>query len=91
MRKYTVSIHVQRLKMMLKKDNPCQCCPAAWRLNSGFSAGDLWNSKASEVCTICREFVGLNGNGLCPCFVLKKETIPITLKAIKEYDNERNR
>lgn len=84
---YTREIHIERLKEMMTRPNPCRCCPAAPSLDSQCSSAILWQTNYEEKslldpCIVCREFIGLtdhskadrrNPYDRCPCHVLGKE------------------
>lgn len=90
--KYTEAIHVHRLKLMLKRDNLGNHCPAARKFYGGGSYGEMWATEKSDPdavrpCRICLSFVGLHEERsyLCPCIILGcKEARKRTEKALKE-------
>lgn len=74
MKKYSVAIHANRLKQMLKRENSINCCPAG----SNFSDITIakWASTKEEICSTCLNFVNINptlGDVTCPCSFLGKE------------------
>jgi len=94
---YTTKYHAYRLSLMLRRENPCNCCPAS----KGFSCETpcliliLWSSS-SDPCKICRTFIGLDPNPdsgpYCPCRVLgKKEALRRTRKALKKFYTPKKR
>ncbi len=90
MKEYTEAIHAKRLIGMLKKKNPCECCPAGRRYKvrdnnsmgwGGFNARDTYRNR--EYCKICKRFVGIKKS--CPCHQFgKKEAIRRTWLALEE-------
>ncbi|HEA67734.1 MAG TPA: hypothetical protein ENI07_13050 [Desulfobacterales bacterium] len=65
-RKYTEKIHAQRLLKMLKKKEPCGCCPAqpgykanTWSLFDRNNTG--WHESVDDICRTRLHFVGLRG------------------------------
>jgi hypothetical protein len=81
MKKYTVDIHVRRLKEMLEKHNPCLCCPA----QRNFRTHTIF--MYHNPCNICRKFV--DTEDVCPCSALGKEkVIKRTWIAIEEYEDK---
>ncbi len=85
--KYTEKIHAQRLLKMLKKKEPCLCCPAQpYFTTSGdrcISRRFLSATFGGGACEICQKFIGLT-IGDCPCYRLKgKEAIKRTWLALE--------
>ena len=83
-KKYTLKTHKKNLIAMLKKGNPCMCCPAGKDYETGISL-----HRRDEVCEICTNFVGYSktaANGptsSCPCFYYdKKDAIRRTYEAL---------
>lgn len=73
--KYTLKLHKHRLTLMLKRDEPCRCCPAAKGFDGREFPWIMWSRDpwANNSCTICRAFVGLFPIiGGCPCTRLGK-------------------
>ena len=98
-RKYTREIHIKRLRGMLKRKEPCLCCPKMRRYTwTGLiswterGVGEyLWDNEY-EACAICLEFLGLSSwNTDCPCNELgKEEALKQTIIALEkeDYQNE---
>lgn len=87
-KKYTVAIHVKRLKRMLKMGGSLEeRCPGAPELSAYNSRSELW-SDTSNPCHVCRGFVGMVHNMLlCPChFLGEREAMEVTVRGIKEYE-----
>jgi hypothetical protein len=91
--KYTLAIHKKRLRKMLKRKEPCSCCPAAKRYGVMAFCHAMWGgiSEVEHICGICREFIGLKAPHplynleKCPCYVLgQTEAIKRTLIALEE-------
>ena len=89
--KYTKEIHEQRLRKMLDKKEPCNCCPAGrgYQPDTFERWGvDVWyGDDGYAVCSICRTFIGLkprpSGVKRCPCLVLgKKRALMRTYEAL---------
>ena len=68
--RYTEARHAQRLTQMLKRKEPCQCCPAVTKNAAGSGSGPAFSSQVSpftcwsnmfplDICNICRTFIGL--------------------------------
>ena len=91
--KYTEKLHAYRLKLMLKRDNICDCCPAA----EGFrnDRQPTYNWTGYDACEICDSFilrakdiaVPSNTDGFCPCFMYENPT-EMTLLALERYYKE---
>ena len=88
-RTYTIRIHKDRLRKMLKREHPCGCCPAARRFDAARSTIELW-SEDTWPCNVCRAFIGLEGPApacslnRCPCHALSKgEALERSFKALK--------
>ena len=68
-RKYTEAVHAKRLLGMLKREEPCECCPAQYRYKKWSlfikGAGERPNRLA---CQVCRAFVKIKEG--CPCGIL---------------------
>lgn len=93
MKKYTKEIHAARLRGMLKRKQPCICCPPTPRYNDKESISALW-SNADEACKICLEFVGLKFPTNepffdCPCCALGDKAIDRTILALEEYESNK--
>ncbi len=89
MRKYTRKIHIQRLRQMLKRDEPCKCCPATKEFTIRFTKlpWEQNNNEGLTPCQVCRRFVGVAGGNGCPCYTLgKKKAIEQTLAALEAED-----
>ena len=77
---YTEKLHAHRLKVMLKREDPCNYCPKAKNFEIGTSiwegARDLlyeiphYFSSPTGACKVCQEFVNTFD---CPCFELGRE------------------
>ena len=81
---YTTKLHAYRLSLMLKRDEPYGCCPAAPKFNGSLGATELWEGIPCEICT---SFIGLKGLN-CPCIQLKRnedKAIAQSHKALREY------
>lgn len=79
--KYTEKIHAKRLLGMLKKKEPCLCCPAQlfYRKNTG----EFIAKPQKSCCRICRIFVELERG--CPCLQLgDEEAIKLTWLALEK-------
>ena len=48
---YTEKVHAQRLLKMLKRKDPCGCCPAAKSFDSSKDCTELWNYEKEIPCT----------------------------------------
>jgi hypothetical protein len=80
MKEYTQKEHAQRLLKMLKKKNPCGCCPAGLYFKGYVTASNknrfIKGLDFDDVCPICLNFVGIKDNYCernCPCNELGKE------------------
>jgi len=81
MRKYTEKIHGARLLKMMKKKNPCMCCPAQSRFKT--RTHFMFDNGGGAVCGICLDFVGTPYS--CPCqYYGHKEAIKRTWIALEE-------
>lgn len=97
LKRYTKDVHMSRLSKMMNTDDFYCRCPATPNYSALISAQNrthLWKlSSPTEICTICRETVGLPGwgyakvaGGKCPCNVLGKIEAKIrTMEALEEY------
>jgi len=56
---YTKKVHIHRLRLMLKRDDPCGCCPAAKMFNAEGYPNILWKDYPN-ICNVCRSFIGLH-------------------------------
>ena len=77
--KYTEKIHAKRLLGMLKKKDPCTCCPGASHYD--------WNVAAvsDTACKVCQSFIGVRVTVTCPCLKLgRKEALKRTWIALEE-------
>ena len=70
---YTEKLHRHRLKLMMKRSDPCGLCP----VSEGFHApSPTWAKTLKKYknnpCEVCMKFVGITFNGIegCPCHVL---------------------
>lgn len=85
---YTEKLHRHRLRVMLGKSNPCDCCPAARKFDPKDSPTFLWSAENAEntenyPCRVCREFVGIESS--CPCNALGQyEALRRTLARLEE-------
>jgi len=91
---YTLDIHVQRLRKMLKTNTkPCSKCPARPEFKPHKSVR-LWNSTPREICRICATFVHVKSKRdpdfyRCPCYYWgESEAIFKSWEAIEEYDEK---
>ena len=93
-KKYTREIHIKRLRGMMKRKKPCNCCPAAPYY--GTRAGnphwsDLWRRTPerwgdNNICRICSGFVGIAGRG-CPCHIYgEEEALKRTIIALEKEE-----
>ena len=83
---YTTKLHAYRLSLMLKRDEPCGCCPSAPKLNGSNRSDEPWKGHPNP-CHICKRFVGITDLSCqCPCFLLGKDkAIERSHKALREY------
>jgi len=90
--KYTTAIHAKRLKQMLKRKDPCACCPAAPYFDENKPSRIMWSDKPNP-CRICLDFVGLTHEtgSRCPCFILDERAIIETLKALERWEKSNER
>ena len=81
---YTTKLHAHRLSLMMLRDEPCGCCPAAPEFYfERRSMAQLWKNCP---CFICRDFVDIKDSAKCPCTSLgEKKAITRTHKKLKEY------
>lgn len=88
---YTEKLHAHRMKLMLRRKDPCGLCPKMKDFEIGFgrlltTGVTLWEgdrSMGTGSCKVCQEFVGITRN--CPCFALGKErAIKRTWLALEE-------
>ena len=88
MRTYTEKIHGARLLKMMKKKNPCLCCPATPYFKDNLPSETMWRNSyilGEHPCDICKEFVGLDNQYTdCPCNELGKKAIKRTWIALEE-------
>jgi len=89
MKEYTEAIHAKRLLKMLKKKNPCGCCPSAKRFSIEEDNYEMWLNKKVKPCYICQDFIGIEirfwWENICPCNRLgRKESIKRTWLALEE-------
>ena len=99
LRRYTKPEHVRRLKIMLNRENPCGCCPAAPKFSAAKSASLFWVQGVESICKTCRDFLGelpghhdATGPRKCPCLVLgHEEALKRTHLAIEQYDGGRSK
>jgi len=85
--RYTEKLHAHRLKLMLEKENSCGHCPARLEFDFGspFIYGFSRNAICiSDVCIVCKEFVGIQDEPDCPCDILGKKAISASWKALEE-------
>ncbi len=72
---YTEKVHAERLLKMLKKKDPCMCCPAQPYFKTettfGIDSIELDSAGRRGACKICQDFIGIRHD--CPCCKLKKE------------------
>jgi len=96
---YTVEKHVKSLVALLARDEPCQLCPAASKMDMKLSPCDMWDCESDFPCRVCRQFVGLSWNEDagrwwgdhpgCPCNAIgNSEAIRRTFEALKAYQRE---
>ncbi len=81
---YTEEVHAKRLLGMLKRKDPCLCCPATrqYNIKSKPIAGVESYFIGCSACKICRKFVDTDG---CPCHRLgKTEALKRTWEALEE-------
>lgn len=102
-RKYTTRIHVQRVKRVLEKPDPCNLCPASRRYQPGHNAKEMWFDSFgcegtvfpvdNDPCIICRKFLGLGGRPWrCPCKQLgKEEAIRRAHLAVEKWEEKNER
>ena len=74
---YTEKLHAHRLKVMLKREDLCGCCPKAKNFEIGTS---IWEgarglmlhyfNTSTGACKVCKDFVNTFD---CPCFELGRE------------------
>lgn len=73
---WTKKLFMHRLSLMLKRPNPCKCCPASKEFNDTYPCDE-------EGCIICNEVMGTYS---CPCSQLgEKKAIRKAKKLVKEY------
>ena len=84
-RKYTREIHIKRLRGMMKRKEPCLCCPKGKRYTPFPRFG--WRDEEGA-CRICLEFVGLPHDSLkCPCCALgNEEALKQTIIALEKEE-----
>ena len=96
MKKYTRKIHIKRLRGMLKRKEPCLCCPVGRRYSPFWDGMNMWASL-NVACGICRVFIGLigddwilgNARSRCPCLVLgEEEALKRTIIALDKEVSE---
>ena len=68
---YTKKVHIHRLRLMLKRDDPCGCCPAAKMFNAEGYPNILWKDYPN-ICNVCRSFIGLHPVTKCDMYSIKK-------------------
>ena len=92
-KKYTLEIHVKRLREMLEAVEPCDSCPATWDFSSDVESREMWAGEQQDVCTVCANFVEvteLRPIKRCPChFWGASEAISRSWEAIEKYDKGR--
>ncbi len=73
--KYTEKVHAARLLKMLKKKDPCMCCPAQpyFRTGTSFdiSSTEMDATLSWGACKVCQDFIGIRHD--CPCCKFKKK------------------
>ncbi len=90
-RRYTMKIHIERVKKLLKKDTPCKGCPAG----QDFKTGSVFRAVAwtNDPCNICAKFAGYrqyrggeqSRGKQCPCLHLgKAKNIANARKKLRE-------
>ncbi len=93
--KYTLKLHVHRLKLMLKRPKPCVLCPA--KVKFIYHSDHIGDEKTHPFidysdrlgpCIICQDFVEVYGG--CPCHRLINP-IKTTLLKIEEYERKNKR
>lgn len=85
--------YVKRLKAMLAMDGSCGSCPAGPNFECGWlpikSLRTPEHKAREKLCPLCRDFVDIEKDGLCPCgHFSKKEAITRALQAIEAYEAE---
>ena len=93
-RKYTEAVHAARLLGMLKRKDPCLCCPAQIRYKKhGFmiNGADLFVEEeiifprlVRVGCQVCRNFINEKDSIQCPCdHYGKEEALKRTWEALE--------
>ena len=103
-KKYTIEIHVRRLKQILKAKEPCMYCPASRGFSEWNKPYELWKEKYDDLCIpsyssckICQNFVNLKfrppyNYRACPCHrVGKKRALERTILAIEKYEQTKEK
>lgn len=90
-KRYTMKIHMKRVKELLKKDKPCEGCPAGQGFEVDVEARR--RNWTNDPCNVCAEFAGYQQGVVvhsCPCKILGKATnIAIARKKLTEYKSGR--
>ena len=86
-RRYTMKIHIERVKELLKKDTPCKGCPAGQNFGLGQASREA--AWINIPCGVCAKFAGYRqvgqNNFWCPCLKLgKAKNIANARKKLKE-------
>jgi len=86
-RKYTIKIHIYRLKLILKKKKLRLHCPAAPKLSSSGDQEKLWSNNP---CIVCTDFLNIKNRRMCPCYKYRKDVDvrEATFKAIERYERK---
>lgn len=88
---YSLELHILKLKRMLRiKHTPVKMmCPAKPNFMLGEDKpDDHWKTSIEHKapCTICKDFIGVEGQG-CPCMMLgEEEAIKRTREKLKEAE-----
>jgi hypothetical protein len=70
---YTEKVHAQKMLKILSQENPCKCCPRFSGKFDYLKDRHSYSYNSDETCYICRPFVGLHPDDLCPCDELGKQ------------------